>query len=95
MLKLSIDLTKLGEMAESNHGAITTSQSNGKQYLNATVWINDHVDEYGNVGSVQVWDKNTNTKDYVGNLRESATQATVVTPTSSQPTQTEGDGLPF
>lgn len=70
MLKLSIDLTKLGEMSRAEHDAISTSQSNGKQYLNATVWINDENDQYGNIGSVQVWNKTTNEKSYVGNLRE-------------------------
>ena len=70
MLKISIDLTKVGELARANHGSISKSQKNGKQYLNATIWINDQQDQYGNIGSLSVWDKNSNQTTYIGNLKE-------------------------
>lgn len=54
---------------------ITTSEKNGKKYLNVSLWINDAEDQYGNIGSLQV----SQTKDereagakktYIGNFKE-------------------------
>ena len=107
MLRLSIDLTKIGEMNRNNHGAISVSEKNGKKYLNATVWLNETEDQHGNIGSVQVWDKATNSKEYVGNLKESTTSNTSnqvntssQTVTTSSQTDTtsnvsKNDDLPF
>lgn len=56
---------------------IATSTKNGKKYLNITIWINDTVDQYGNIGSIQV----SQTKDerdakvkkqYIGNFKNAA-----------------------
>jgi hypothetical protein len=33
---------------------ITTSEKNGKKYLNFNLWVNDEKDQYGNIGSVNV-----------------------------------------
>lgn len=97
MLRLSIDLTRIAELSKAGHSSVSTSEKNGKKYLNATVWLNETEDQYGNIGSVQVWDKATNSKEYVGNLKNA-------TPNNSQPasnTQTstpnvnKNDDLPF
>ena len=65
---------------------ITTSEKNGKKYLNINIWVNDEVDNYGNLGSIQV----SQTKDereakvkkvYIGNFKEPKPIAT------EQPTQ--------
>lgn len=84
MFKMSIDLTKIGELVRAGHGSINEG-SNGKKYLNATVWLNNDNDQYGNVGSVQVWNKDTNTKDYIGNLKDGV---------KSDPKK-ENDDIPF
>ena len=33
---------------------ITTSEKNGKKYLNFNLWVNDEKDQYGNIGSINV-----------------------------------------
>ena len=95
MLKLSIDLTKIGEMNRNNHGAISVSEKNGKKYLNATVWLNETEDQYGNIGSVQVWDKATNSKEYVGNLKNAQANTSNQTATNSTHNVSKSDDLPF
>ena len=53
---------------------ITTSEKNGKKYLNVTIWVNETNDQYGNIGSISV----NKTKDeidaktktlYIGNFK--------------------------
>lgn len=67
---------------------ITTSEKNGKKYLNINIWVNDDVDEYGQIGSLQI----SQTKDereakvkkvYIGNLKEPKRAAAAEQP--SQP----------
>lgn len=62
---------------------ITTSEKNGKKYLNINIWLNDDVDQYGNLGSLQVSQKKEEReagekKVYIGNFKVSqgATSAT-------------------
>lgn len=48
---------------------------NGKKYLNINVWINDNVDQFGNIGSIQVSlpksDRGAGAKGaYIGNFKE-------------------------
>jgi hypothetical protein len=54
---------------------ITTSEKNGKKYLNFNLWVNDAEDQYGNIGSLNV----AQTKEqreagekrvYFGNIKE-------------------------
>jgi hypothetical protein len=33
---------------------ITTSEKNGKKYLNFNLWVNNEKDQYGNIGSINV-----------------------------------------
>ena len=43
----------------------------GDKYLNVSVWINDEVDQYGNVASVQQYmGKDSQEKRYIGNLKD-------------------------
>jgi len=53
---------------------ITTSEKNGKKYLNINVWVNDEQDQFGNIAGVSV----SQTKEereakvkrvYIGNLK--------------------------
>lgn len=77
---------------------ITTSEKNGKKYLNVSLWINDAEDQYGNIGSLQV----SQTKDeresgakktYIGNFKEPKPAANAA-PTLP-PVVDASDDLPF
>jgi hypothetical protein len=54
---------------------ITTSEKNGKKYLNFNLWVNDEKDQYGNIGSINVSqtkaerDTPGNKKVYFGNIK--------------------------
>ena len=73
-----------------------TQAKNGKLYLNIDIWINNDVDQYGNIGSVSVRQTKEQReakekKVYLGNfktsdLKQAAPQA---------PEQPELDSLPF
>lgn len=85
---------------------ITTSEKNGKKYLNVNIWVNDDKDQYGNIGSINV----SQTKEereaqvkkvYIGNFKplpgatpqtQAATGASVI----GKPIQQDlADDLPF
>lgn len=83
---------------------ITTSEKNGKKYLNITVWVNDTPDKYGNNASIQV----SRTKEereakvtpvYIGNLKEPAAAAPAsdapLPHLQNQPPVQPTDDLPF
>jgi hypothetical protein len=68
----SIDFSKLMEQAKAGNKAFKKSE-NGKIYLSVRVWVNDDLDKYGNIASLQATFKDA-TKDekfYFGNLKES------------------------
>ena len=94
LVKGSIDLTTLGELARAGHGSISKSEKNGKTYINFSLWINDKEDQYGNIGSLSVWDKNTNEKAYIGTVKDSQQTAPAPAPAPA-PTQKSDDDLPF
>lgn len=73
---------------------ITTSEKNGKKYLNFNLWVNDAEDQYGNIGSLNV----AQTKEqreagekrvYFGNIKE-----VKKAPQQQQPGFAEVDDLP-
>lgn len=70
----SICITDLIEQAKAKHSAFTKGQ-NGKIYCNATVWLNDNVDKYGNILAVQLnptkEKKDIDKKLYIGNFKQS------------------------
>ena len=88
----SIDFTKLLEQAKSGNKAFTKNE-NGKIYLNVRVYVNDEVDKYGNIASLQSNFKGAQKEDkfYFGNLKESTPM--------EQPIQANdvpnGDDFPF
>lgn len=78
---------------------ITTSEKNGKKYLNFNLWVNDALDQYGNIGSVNV----SQTKDereggvkkvYFGNIKPVERAAQPQQAAMSNDTN-EPDDLPF
>jgi hypothetical protein len=60
---------------------ITTSEKNGKKYLNINVWVNDELDQYGNIGSIQLSQSKAEReagekKVYIGNIKQPLAAAT-------------------
>lgn len=82
---------------------ITTSERNGKKYLNITVWLNDEPDTYGNHASIQVSQTKEEReggakKAYIGNLKRPEPKAASDAPLAhlqNQPAVPETSDLPF
>lgn len=70
----SICVSDLIEKANSKHSSFTKA-SNGKIYCNVTVWLNEEVDKFGNIMSIQAnpskEKKDTEEKFYLGNCKKS------------------------
>ena len=70
----SICLTDLIEFAKKKHSAFTKSE-NGKFYASVNVWLNEEVDKYGNIMSMQLnpskENKDTEERPYIGNMKKS------------------------
>lgn len=70
----SICLTDLIDKAKQQHSSFTKA-TNGKIYCNVTVWLNEEVDKYGNIMSVQAnvskEKKDKEERFYLGNLKKS------------------------
>ena len=77
---------------------VTTSEKNGKKYLNINVWVNDELDQYGNIGSIQLSQSKAEReagekKVYIGNIKQP--QAAVGPQNASPVNNTVVDDLPF
>ena len=77
---------------------ITTSERNGKKYLNVNVWVNDDEDQYGNIASVSVSQSKAEREAkakrvYIGNLKLPQAQAQTTPAAPAQPAP--ADDLPF
>ena len=77
---------------------ITTSEKNGKKYLNINVWVNDEQDQFGNIASVSIsqtqQEREAKTKrTYIGNLK--APQSTPQQPAAAPKSAPVADDLPF
>lgn len=62
---------------------VTTSEKNGKKYLNINVWVNDELDQYGNIGSIQLSQSKAEReagekKVYIGNIKQPLASGVVV-----------------
>ena len=86
LLTGSINLSKIDK------SKLYTSEK-GEKFLNDSVWINDEVDNYGNIAAIQQSTKKDETKIYLGNLKE------YKKPEENKPEQPaqqpEPDDLPF
>jgi len=77
---------------------VTTSEKNGKKYLNINVWVNDELDQYGNIGSIQLSQSKAEReagekKVYIGNIKQ---PQAATTPQNAAPvTNAVVDDLPF
>ena len=78
---VSMDLTKFKELLQQNpnHSAFT-KHSNGRMYVNLTIWENEETDKFGNNVSIQVNSKkeqrDVEGKHYVGNGKKSGSSPT-------------------
>jgi len=64
LLTGSIDLSKIDK------SKLYKSEKTCKTYLNVSIWVNDDVDQYGNIASVQQYMGKDAEKNYIGNLKE-------------------------
>lgn len=92
----SIDLNKIDKTKVVTKDKNGNEFQNGAKYLNVAVWVNDQVDQYGNIASIQI----SQTKEereqgqkatYIGNLKEFSKDA------QPQQANTSGENvdLPF
>jgi hypothetical protein len=77
---------------------VTTSEKNGKKYLNINVWVNDELDQYGNIGSIQLSQSKAEReagekKVYIGNIKQP--QAAITPQNASPVNNAVVDDLPF
>lgn len=76
----SVNLTLLIAEAKKKHSAFT-KHDNGNIYCNITVWLNDDVDKFGNIMSIQINPtkdrKEVDGKPYIGNCKISTSTRSV------------------
>jgi len=76
-IKVSIDLTLLGEIAKTGHSAIKRAGKNNHAYASIDVWVNDRTDNYGNdvsitLSSTKAGRDSGEKKVYIGNGKSGA-----------------------
>lgn len=94
----SICLTDLLEAAKQGHDGFEKSGKNGKIYGNITVWLNDEVDKFGNIMSIQLNEKQDSQqfkKFYIGNLKEGKSKDPIVLKPTDMEALPDEDDLPF
>lgn len=105
MLVGSIDLNKIDKNKIVKTDKNGQPFQNGAKYLNVVVWVNDEIDQYGNIASIQESitkeERESGVKPtYIGNLKNIQGQNTNETSTNAQTNEAEvvseeDDGLPF
>lgn len=67
----SLCLTDLINLEKEGHSAFNVAQSNGKTYVNVTLWEHDVPDKFGFTRSIQLNPRKDSqqSKDYVGNFK--------------------------
>ena len=103
MLVGSIDLSKIDKNKIVTKDKDGNPFQNGAKYLSVVVWVNDEVDQYGNIASIQESiskeERESGVKPtYIGNLKN--IQGQNVTTESTSPQQSSGvkaddDDFPF
>ena len=97
----SICLTDLINQAAAKHSAFNKAESNGKTYVNITVWDNGAVDKYGNQLGIQLATKKDSPehekKIYIGNAKpnENKSGSTAITDEDIAALKRKTDDLPF
>ena len=85
-------------LSEIPKDKVTTSEKNGKKYLNINVWVNDELDQYGNIGSIQLSQSKAEResgekKVYIGNIKQP--QAAAASQNAAPVNNAVVDDLPF
>jgi hypothetical protein len=102
MLTGSIDLSKVDKNKIVSKDKKGQPFQNGAKYLNVVVWLNDAVDQYGNIASIQEGitkeDRDKGVKaTYIGNLKNVQGQnlSDGKPQEDKNQVQLDDDGLPF
>jgi hypothetical protein len=94
----SICLTDISNAYKAGHPGITKSETNGKIYVNLTVWLNDQKDKFENDAGVQISQPKEYAEKptYIGNLKhaEAAKAAPAEKPIAEE-VEDDDLGLPF
>lgn len=89
----SICLTDISNLLKEGKISADVSKKNGKKYLSVAVWVNDKIDQYGNIASISHRNGKDSEKFYIGNLKEPVSRAHVEQAAPSQ--HTNDDTIPF
>lgn len=100
MLIGSIDLNKIDKKRIVTKDKNGNAFENGAKYYNVLVWINDEIDQYGNIASIQESiskeERESGLKaTYIGNLKNVGGQNTNTDEKKSENVKDEHDDLPF
>lgn len=100
MLVGSIDLNKVDKKRIITRDKNGQPFQNGAKYLNVIVWINDEIDQYGNIASIQEGiskeERESGLKAvYIGNLKNIQNQNTSDKSENDIPKDNGVDNLPF
>ncbi len=76
----SICVSDILDALRNKHSAFSKGK-NGKIYMNSTVWLNEHNDEFGNIMSQQAnpAKDSKEQKFYIGNFKKSQNQTKPIT----------------
>lgn len=94
MLVGSIDLNKIDKNKIVKTDKNGQPFQNGAKYLNVVIWVNDEIDQYGNIASIQESitkeERESGVKPtYIGNLKNIQGQNTNETSTNAQTNEAE------
>ena len=59
----------LNAIKEAIEGGVTPFEGKKGKYLDIQVWVNDEPDQFGNLLSISVYNKETKQATYLGNLK--------------------------
>lgn len=92
----SICLTDLIENAKKKHSAFSKA-NNEKIYVNVNIWLNDELDKYENIGSLQLQKKkeSEDKQIYFGHFKPSKQSEKEITDKDVDFLEGLDDGLPF
>ena len=92
----SICLTDLIAFAKEKHSAFNKA-NNGKIYVNINIWLNDEIDQYDNIGSLQLQKKkdSDDKQHYIGNFRPTKARSNEITNSDVDALEDIESDLPF
>jgi hypothetical protein len=96
----SIDLSKIDKKRIITKDKNGNDFENGAKYYNVVVWINDEIDQYGNIASIQEGiskeERESGLKaTYIGNLKNVQGQTVASDEKEPEKNNDDQDDLPF